>query len=73
MGHWSVMVHKYGICKRRKTNTQLYVAVAADLILRGSLRTNLVNLFGWGRGEACVAMETLTDGVLVLTESWAGL
>lgn len=24
-------------------------------------------------GKACVAMETLTDGALVLTESWAGL
>ncbi len=32
-----------------------------------SLRTNLVNLLGWGRRKACVAMETLTD------ESWAGL
>lgn len=38
-----------------------------------SLRTNLVNLLGWGRGRACVAMETLTDGALVLIESWAGL
>lgn len=32
-----------------------------------SLRTNLVNLLGWGRRKACVVMETLTD------ESWAGL
>lgn len=39
----------------------------------GSHRTNLVDLLGWGWGKACVAMETLTDGALVLSESWAGL